>query len=48
MIRQSLPFFANFRRQLVQTCYMLASKTDPFHEGANLNIGLGSHPLCAV
>ena len=25
-----------------------ASKTDPFHEGANLNIGLGSHLLCAV
>ena len=25
-----------------------ASKTDPFHKGANLNIGLGSHPLCAV
>ena len=23
MIRQSLPFFANFRRQLIQTCYML-------------------------
>lgn len=25
-----------------------ASKTDPFHKGANLNIGLGSYPLCAV
>ena len=25
-----------------------ASKTDPFFKGADLHIGLGSHPLCAV
>ena len=25
-----------------------ASKADPFHKGANRNIGLGSHPLCGV
>ena len=25
-----------------------ASKTDPFRKGADLHIGLGSHPLCAV
>ena len=25
-----------------------ASKTDPFHKGADLHIGLSSHPLCAV
>lgn len=25
-----------------------ASKTDPFRKGADLHIGLGSHPLCVV